>query len=672
MADLTLSKGRGSEPGAASVSGDPAIAERTLRSVIEMLEAIDGSDRELVSALIEQGRLAQQQGHHEDAEEHFRKAVAVGERGLGLDDPGLLPPLTRLAAARMMRGSPEEAEPLLARALTISEGHLGGDHPELVILLNDFTRLCLKQSAYALAEPLLLRLLAIKRNKGEDHPEFATVLASLAVVRQGLGQHESAEELWRRVLDIRERTLAPNHFAIATALEHLADACAARGKLGEALQLLQRAQAVRELTLGTEHSSLRILRERIADLQLQASEDSVDHGSGETVDLALDSYPLLAAEVASTPVMTPSLPARGQGVVLHKRRMERALEIDPSIEPKRKEEFAPALPLGAAITDADEREAAALAYRNLLLSTRQELEETSQSEMLLARAEAIFAPAVALLRRQYREVATVAAVLIVLVVVIATSSPARSEIDQSAVEPLNESQPVAAAVAAASRRRPAATKPQPAATRRAPAVTRRPPAVTSNRPEVSSGDAAASASEIATLRARALEQLGSRTSRRNASTANISVPTVPLAVLSRVDSLTQGATAPTIASDEPAPARSEFTATNTPLSRSDNVDPVRAVQRARLVSKMPVPRYPQWLSGVGVTGEVRVRFNVDTTGRPDMSSFFVVSSPDGLFTDAVRRVIPGMRFFPARVMAAPYQAVVEPVEMGFRFTPPKS
>jgi TonB family protein len=665
MADLTLSGGRGSEPAAASVSGDPAIAERTLRSVIEMLEAIDGSDRELVTALIEQGRLAQQQGHHEDAEEHFRKAVAVGERGLGPDDPGLLPALTKLAAARMMRGIPEEAEPLLARALTISEGHLGGDHPELVILLNDFTRLCLKQSAYALAEPLLLRLLAIKRNKGEDHPEFATVLASLAVVRQGLGRHESAEELWRRVLDIRERTLAPNHFAIATALEHLADACAARGKLGEALQLLQRAQAVRELTLGTEHSSLRILRERIADLQLQASEDSVDHGSGETVDLALDSYPLLAAEVASTPVITPSLPTRGQGVVLHKRRMERALEIDPSIEPKRKEEFAPALPLGAAITDADEREAAALAYRNLLLSTRQELEETSQSEMLLARAEAIFAPAVALLRRQYREVATVAAVLIVLVVVIATSSPARSEIDQSAVEPVSESQPVAASVAAASRRRPAATKPQPAATRR-------PPAVASNRPEVSRGDAAASASEIATLRARALEQLGSRTSRRNASTANISVPTVPLAVLSRVDSLTQGATVPVMATDEALSNRSDFTATNAPPSRSDNVDPVRAVQRARLVSKMPVPRYPQWLSGVGVTGEVRVRFNVDTTGRPDMSSFFVVSSPDGLFTDAVRRVIPGMRFFPARVMTAPYQAVVEPVEMGFRFTPPKS
>jgi tetratricopeptide (TPR) repeat protein len=665
MADLTLNQGRGIEPGAAPISGDPAIAEQTLRSVIEMLEVIDGSDRELVTALIEQGRLAQQQGHDEDAEEHFRKALAVGERGLGPDDPGLLPALTKLAAARMLRGIPEEAEPLLARALTISEAHLGGDHPDLVILLNDFTRLCLKQSAYALAEPLLLRLLAIKRNKGEDHPEFATVLASLAVVRQGLGRHESAEELWRRVLDIRERTLAPNHFALATALEHLADACAARGKLGEALQLLQRAQAVRELTLGTDHSSVRVLRERIADLQLQASEDSLDHRSGETVDLALDGYPLLAAEVASSAVITPSLPggARGQSVVLHKVQAEPAPDSDRSMRRQTVEELPPPLPLGAAVTDAAEREAAALAYRNLLLSTRQELDEAPQRETLLARAEAIFEPAVALLRRQYREVASVAGVLILLVVVITTSSPARSEIDQSTVElPLRESHPVAASVSEVSSRPSAATG-------RPSAATRRPPAVASNRPEVSGGDAAAPASEIATLRARALEQLSPRTnvSRRNPSTANISVPTVPLAVLSRFDSLAQRVTVPVI-SNEPSPNRSEFGATNTPRSSSDNIGPVRLVERARLISAMPVPRYPQWLS---IAGEVRVRFNVDTTGRPVMATFFVVNSPEGLFTDAVRSVIPGMRFFPARMTAPPYQAVVETVEMRFRFTPRK-
>src|SRR5450756_1108520 len=121
---------------------------------------------------------------------------------------------------------------------------------DLMLLLNDLTRIYLRQSAYAAAEPLLLRLLEMTRNKGEDHPEVATVMASLATVRQALGRHESAEHLWRRVLDIRERTLAPNHFAIATALEHFGESCAARGKIREALAAFQRAHTIRERTLG--------------------------------------------------------------------------------------------------------------------------------------------------------------------------------------------------------------------------------------------------------------------------------------------------------------------------------------------------------------------------------------------------------------------------------------
>jgi tetratricopeptide (TPR) repeat protein/outer membrane biosynthesis protein TonB len=595
MTDMVLGEGRGIEPRAAPGSGDPAIAERTLRSVIEMLEVIDDSDRQLVAALIEQGKLAQQQGKHAAAVSHFGKALAVGERTLGPDDPGLLPALTNLAGAQMLRGLSEEAEPVLARVLTISEAHLGGDHPDLVMLLNDFTRLCLKQSAFSLAEPLLLRLLAIKRSKGEDHPEVATVLGTLALVRHGLGRHESAEQLSRRALDIRERTLAPNHFAVAIALEHLADACAARGKLGEALQLLQRALTVRELTLDTGHSSLRILRERIADLELQAADDSIDHRSGDIVDTALHSYPLLSAEVASSAVMTTPLPAAGPSVVLHKRKAglgETLLARTEAI-------------VAAAVVALREQ------YRKI----------ASTAAMLPARAEAIFSPAIAFLRRQYREAATVAGVVILLVVVIATSSPARSGVNQSAVEPpLREPQPPATSVSEAPERRAG--------------LTRRLPVAPSNVVEVSGRDAAES-SEIATLRARALQQLSFRraVNQTNATSGNSDVPTVQAAVL------------------------------------TDNVEPVSAGQRARLIGKLPVPRYPPWLSGV--IGEVRVRFDVDTTGWAVMPTFVAVSSTDRVFTDAVRSVIPRMRFLPARAANPPYQALVETVEMAFRFTPPR-
>jgi TonB family protein len=73
---------------------------------------------------------------------------------------------------------------------------------------------------------------------------------------------------------------------------------------------------------------------------------------------------------------------------------------------------------------------------------------------------------------------------------------------------------------------------------------------------------------------------------------------------------------------------------------------------------------------VDVQGEVRVRFNVDTEGRPIMSTLSVVTSPNSQLTTAVRKVIPGIRFEPARTGGADSRVVGDVVEIGFRFARP--
>src|SRR5688500_12780216 len=258
-------------------TGESISTDLAFQTTIQKIGGNSARYVELASALLQLATRELESGNHSEAEAFFGKALAIGERALGSDHPALLPALTGLGVARMSRGAAAEAEAALARALTMCEARIGEDEPELVILLNDLVRLCLKQSLHAFAEPPLLRLLAIKRAKGEDRPEVATVLASLGFVHQSLGRHQSAEQLWARVVEIREQTLAPNHLSLATALEHLADSCTARGKISQALELLQRAQAIREVTLGRDHSSLRVSRERVADLQLQASEDNLEN-----------------------------------------------------------------------------------------------------------------------------------------------------------------------------------------------------------------------------------------------------------------------------------------------------------------------------------------------------------------------------------------------------------
>src|SRR6185436_14161967 len=170
--------------GVALAAGDRGKAEASLRVAIECVDGVAGAHNELVMALVKLGALKRDSGAYGEAEQLFAQAVDISERAWGRQDLRLVPALTGLGTARILLGRAEAAQPVLARAVDISEAQLGDAHPDLVILLNDLSRLYLKQSAFRFAEPLLTRLLTIKRSKGEDHPEVATVLASLATVHQ--------------------------------------------------------------------------------------------------------------------------------------------------------------------------------------------------------------------------------------------------------------------------------------------------------------------------------------------------------------------------------------------------------------------------------------------------------------------------------------------------------
>jgi TonB family protein len=61
----------------------------------------------------------------------------------------------------------------------------------------------------------------------------------------------------------------------------------------------------------------------------------------------------------------------------------------------------------------------------------------------------------------------------------------------------------------------------------------------------------------------------------------------------------------------------------------------------------PVPPYPAELARAHVGGHVVVEFRIDSTGVVDTESLRVVTSTDVRFTDAVRGVLPRLRFAPA-------------------------
>lgn len=104
---------------------------------------------------------------------------------------------------------------------------------------------------------------------------------------------------------------------------------------------------------------------------------------------------------------------------------------------------------------------------------------------------------------------------------------------------------------------------------------------------------------------------------------------------------------------------------------SGSGDPLGAAEvdvPAALLPRSPLPRYPFSLQSARLAGSVRARFVVGTDGRVEMSSVQILESTHPAFAEAVRAVLPRMRFRPARVGHRAVRQLVE-FPVGFRAEP---
>jgi len=82
----------------------------------------------------------------------------------------------------------------------------------------------------------------------------------------------------------------------------------------------------------------------------------------------------------------------------------------------------------------------------------------------------------------------------------------------------------------------------------------------------------------------------------------------------------------------------------------------------------PKPKYPSVLESSGIAGEVQAQFVVKSDGKADMDMFKVLKSTNELFTQAVKNVLPRMRFSPAQIGGKPVNQLVQ---QAFQFAVPR-
>jgi tetratricopeptide (TPR) repeat protein len=152
------------------------------------------------------------------------------------------------------RAAYPQALPLFRDALAIRERTLGPEHPDTATSLNNLALLRQHQGDLAGVRPLFERALAIwEKALGPEHPETLTALNNLGCLLRDQGNSTEARPLFERALTIRENVLGPEHLKTVTSLRNLALLLRDQGNFTEARPLFERALAISEKVLGPEH-----------------------------------------------------------------------------------------------------------------------------------------------------------------------------------------------------------------------------------------------------------------------------------------------------------------------------------------------------------------------------------------------------------------------------------
>ncbi|RXH21359.1 hypothetical protein XH99_23555 [Bradyrhizobium nanningense] len=266
------------------------------------------NNRDLAAALNNLAQIDADQGHDDQAEPLYKRAIALMEKGTGQGSVEIAPLLNNLAALYQRQSRFTEAEPLFRRALVVREQALSREHPDVGQSLNNLATYYVKQQRHAEAEPLFQRALAIyQKAAGPEHPAVATVLNNIGQVDRDLDRDADAEAPIKRSLAIREKVLGPDHPDVARSLNNLAGLYEHQQRYAEAEPLYRRALALRERALGPDHPDVVTSASNLAYFL---------YVSGRTADALPLAERTLATSRAPLRVVTPVLFAARQQSLL--------------------------------------------------------------------------------------------------------------------------------------------------------------------------------------------------------------------------------------------------------------------------------------------------------------------------------------------------------------------
>jgi CHAT domain-containing protein/tetratricopeptide (TPR) repeat protein len=225
--------------------------EAALLAEIKNLEAQKSGSPEIAEDLDFLAEHYEQRGRNAEADQAWRRSLAIKEKIYRPGDPKLTYAVFRIAHSYLQEGRLKEALPLLERVVSECQRELGTDSPTLIDPLSNILEIYKQEGKRQDALRIAEQEVAIANASARDGYTEAYAFYNLAEVYSDEGRFQEAEPLLVRARTIASKWPTKRYYGEFTS--ELAGLKCKEGRYAEAEPLFREAGALLEHNLGSNH-----------------------------------------------------------------------------------------------------------------------------------------------------------------------------------------------------------------------------------------------------------------------------------------------------------------------------------------------------------------------------------------------------------------------------------
>jgi tetratricopeptide (TPR) repeat protein len=208
------------------------------------------------------------QGKYTESGKIFEQWLPIVRDSLGENDTSLYINLLCWTGACFYQANElEKAEPFMKDFSRLIKKNLGENHPNYGISLNNLAQLYETMGRYEQAEALIQESIRIaKESIGRNHRSYSTYVSNLGKLYYTMGRYVQAEPLMKEAMQLDKESLGENHPSYCRDIDNLAELYETTDRYEQAEPLMREAMQIDKESLGENHPDYATCVSNLGDL----------------------------------------------------------------------------------------------------------------------------------------------------------------------------------------------------------------------------------------------------------------------------------------------------------------------------------------------------------------------------------------------------------------------